>query len=150
MLQAHRALKNFRGQTDAEMAAWLRKILARDLAHVVRDYRRDKRDVRRERSMQETLNSSSAKLEAWIAADQPSPSKKAQHNERLLVICAALEQLTDSQREAVRLHYLEDCTLAEIAERMNRSPAAVAGLLKRGLKRLRVLTKTCRDSVSHP
>ena len=43
LLQAHRALDDFRGGTDAEMAAWLRQILARNLAHSVRDFGRDKR-----------------------------------------------------------------------------------------------------------
>ncbi len=44
-LQAHRALTGFRGQTDAELAAWLRQILARNMAHLARDHRRAKRDV---------------------------------------------------------------------------------------------------------
>jgi RNA polymerase sigma-70 factor (ECF subfamily) len=141
LLQAHGALKDLRGETDAEMAAWLRKILARNLAHVVRDLRRDKRDVRRERSLQETLNASSAKLEAWIASEQSSPSHKAQHNERLLALCAALQQQPDAQREAVRLRYRQDCTLAEVGRRINCTPAAVAGLLKRGRKPLRLQTE---------
>lgn len=51
-LQAHRSLGEFRGQSDAERAAWLRKILARNLAHAARDYRRDKRDVAQERSLE--------------------------------------------------------------------------------------------------
>ena len=42
---------------------------------------------------------------------------------------------------AVQLHYLQDCPLAQVAERMQRTPAAVAGLLKRGLKQLRVLMR---------
>jgi len=48
-----------------------------------------------------------------------------------------LERLTDDQREGVRLRYLEGQSLAEIAERMQRSEEAVAGLIKRGLKTLR-------------
>ena len=40
MLQAHRALREFRGTTDAEMAAWLRQILARNLTHAIRDLQR--------------------------------------------------------------------------------------------------------------
>lgn len=144
LLHAHRALRDFRGSTDAEMAAWLRQILARNLAHAVRDFHRGKRDIARERAMAESVNESSARLENWLAAEQSSPSQHASKNEQLLHVCTALEQLPDDQRQAVELHYWQGCTCAEIAERMRRTPAAVAGLLKRGLKQLRVLTSDSR------
>jgi RNA polymerase sigma-70 factor (ECF subfamily) len=137
LLQAVRGLRDFRGSTDAQMAAWLRTILAHNLAHADRDFGRDKRNVRRERSIHASLNNSSARLEAWLAAEQSSPSQQAVQHERLLRLCNALEQLPESQREAVRLHYLESCKLSEISSRLDRTPAAVAGLLKRGLRHLR-------------
>ena len=43
----------------------------------------------------------------------------------------------EAQREAVVLHYWQGMTLPAIAEHLGRSPAAVAGLLQRGLKTLR-------------
>ncbi len=51
----------------------------------------------------------------------------------------ALGKLPDSQREAVMLHYLHGLPLSEVARQLARSPAAVAGLLQRGLKGLRKL-----------
>ncbi|MBC8872193.1 MAG: hypothetical protein H8E44_22400 [Planctomycetes bacterium] len=45
LLQSHQAPGNFRGSTEAEMAAWLRQILARNLAHAVRGFGRHKRKV---------------------------------------------------------------------------------------------------------
>src|SRR5262245_53016759 len=36
LLQAYQALHDFRGHSEAELAAWLRQILARNLSHVVR------------------------------------------------------------------------------------------------------------------
>ncbi|MCO6459551.1 MAG: sigma-70 family RNA polymerase sigma factor [Pirellulaceae bacterium] len=139
LLQAHLAIGDFRGKTDAEMAAWLRQILAHNLAHAVRDFGRGKRNVNRERSLQAAVDASSARLEAWLAAEQSSPSQQAQRNERVRELCVALEQLPDAQREAVQLHYWQACTLAEIAERLDRTPAAAAGLLKRGMRKLREL-----------
>ena len=50
LLHAHEARAQFRGRTEAEVAAWLRKILARNLAHALRDYGREKRDISREQS----------------------------------------------------------------------------------------------------
>jgi RNA polymerase sigma-70 factor (ECF subfamily) len=139
LLQAHRGLADFRGTTDAEMAAWLRQILAHNLAHAVRDFGRDKRDIGRERSLQAAVDASSARLESWLAAEQSSPSQRAQRNEQVLRLCDALEQLPGSQRDAVRLHYWEGCTLVEIGARLDKTPAAVAGLLKRGMRKLREL-----------
>jgi RNA polymerase sigma-70 factor (ECF subfamily) len=129
LLQAHRALRDFRGQTDAQMAAWLRQILARVLTHATRDFGREKRDAQRERSMhiQKALDASSARLDAWLAADQSSPSQQIERQDQLQRLCDRLERLPEPQREAVRLHYLEGRKLAEIAERLDRTPAAVAG-----------------------
>jgi len=136
-LQAHQALAGFRGSTDAELAAWLRQILARNLAHVARDHGRDRRDVGRERSLEAALDASSARLEAWLASEQSSPSQQAQRNEQLLRLAHVLAGLPEAQREALVLHYWQGWTTTEIGRRLDRSPAAVAGLLKRGLKELR-------------
>ena len=140
LLQAHLALRDFRGSTDAEMAAWLRQILARNLAHAARDFHRGKRDIAREQALAQAVDQSSARLENWLAADQSSPSQRASRNEQLLRLCSALEKLPDAQRQAIELHYWQGCSWSEISERMGRTPAAVAGLLKRGLKQLRELT----------
>jgi RNA polymerase sigma-70 factor (ECF subfamily) len=139
LLQAHQALDGFRGHTEAEQAAWLRQILARNLAHAVRDLRRDKRDVARECSLEAALDESSARLEAWLAAEQSSPSEKACHNEQLLRLAEALTELPEDQREAVVLHYFQGCSLAEIGEQLGRSTGSVSGLVFRGLKLLRGL-----------
>ena len=137
MLQAHRALADFRGQTDAEMAAWLRQILSRNLTHAARDFGRDKRNVARERSLEAAVEGSSVRLEAWLAAEQSSPSQRAERNEQILRLAAALETLPDEQREAVELHYWQGWTLAEIAAHQQRTASSVAGLVHRGLAKLR-------------
>src|SRR5687768_1842432 len=73
LLQAYRGLDGFRGRSDGELAAWLRQILARNLAHAVRDLARARRDAGRERSLEAALDDSAAGLEAFLAADQSSP-----------------------------------------------------------------------------
>ena len=87
----------------------------------------------------QALDHSSARLEVWLVAEQSSPSQRSRRKEQLLELCDALERLPEAQREAVRLHYLENRKLVEIAEQLDRSPSAVAGLLKRGLSKLRAL-----------
>ena len=137
LLQAHRARDGFRGTTDAERAAWLRRILARNLAHTRRDLTREKRDVGRERSLHEGVEASAARLEGWLSAPGSSPSGRAGRNERARIVAAAVETLPNDQREAVSLRYWEGLKLAEIAERMGRTAPSIAGLLRRGLAAVR-------------
>ena len=139
MLQAHQAREQFRGNTDAERIAWLRRILTRNLEHATLDLCRDKRDVQRECSLDAAVDASSSRLEAWLAADQSSPSQHVMREEQVVRLANALATLPDAQREALVLHYCEGLPLAEVAGRMGRTTASVAGLLKRGLKRLREL-----------
>jgi RNA polymerase sigma-70 factor (ECF subfamily) len=137
LLEAYRSLEQFRGRTDGELAAWLRQILAHQMAHAVRDLTRAKRDVARERSFEQALADSSARLEAWLVAEQSAPPEQAVANEQAVRLAAALELLPEAQREALVLHYWEGLTLPQIADQIGRSAAAVAGLLQRGLKALR-------------
>jgi RNA polymerase sigma-70 factor, ECF subfamily len=137
LLRAHQSLDQFRGQSDAELAAWLRQILAATMADEVRRYGRLKRDVGVERVVLASLDESSACLEAWLACDQTSPSQQAVKHEELRLLADALAAMSDDQREAVELHHLKGQSLAEVGRQMGRSKAAVAGLLRRGLKELR-------------
>jgi RNA polymerase sigma-70 factor (ECF subfamily) len=139
LLEAHRQREAFRGTTDAERAAWLRQILAHNLADAARAQHRDRRDVSRERSLEAELAQSSQRLADWLAADQSSPSVRAARDEDALRLAAALAELPQAQRDALILQHWHGLTLAQIGERLGRSPVAVAGLLKRGLHRLREL-----------
>src|SRR5262245_7230734 len=95
LLEAVRALDRHQGQTEAELAAWLRTLLARQLTHALRDLHRLKRDVARERSLEQSLVESSACLGQWLAADQSSPSTRAQRQDRAVRVAAALEGLPE-------------------------------------------------------
>ena len=139
LLEAHRKRGQFRGHSDAELAAWLRQMLAYRLADAVRALGRARRDVARERSLEAALADSSARLGSLLAADQSSPSQQVQRQEQLLRLAKALATLPDAQREALVRRYCQGWSLDDISHHLGRSPAAVAGLLKRGAKQLRGL-----------
>ncbi|MFO0966017.1 MAG: sigma-70 family RNA polymerase sigma factor [Gemmataceae bacterium] len=139
LLEAHRDMEQFRGQTRAELAAWLRRILARNLAGVLRDLNRQKREVERERSLERGLEESALRLEGCLADTGLTPDDQAARNELLLRLSQALVGLPEPQREVVELRHLHGWSLQDIAERLGRTPAAVAGLLHRGLAGLRLL-----------
>jgi len=119
--------------------AWLRHVLGRNLTDEFRRLSAGKRDINRERSLDAALEASSIRLGSMLAADQSSPSARAMRDEQALQVVEALEQLPEAQREALVLQHWHNWSLAAIGEHLDRTPAAVAGLIKRGLKRLREL-----------
>jgi RNA polymerase sigma-70 factor (ECF subfamily) len=137
LLEAHRKRNQFRGTTQAEMAGWLRQMLACTLADAIRALGRAKRDVARERSLEEAIDQSSKRIDAWLAAEQSSPSQCATRGEESVRLAEALAKLPDAQRDAVTRRYCQGQSLAEISQQMGRTPAAVSGLLRRGTKQLR-------------
>src|SRR5262249_50895300 len=139
LLEAHRALTQTEGWGDEQRLAWLRRILANNLTDEIRKLTTQGRDALRERSLDAALEQSSARLERWLAADQSSPSLPAQRHEQALRLADALAQLPEAQREALILQHWHNWPIAEIGRHLGRSPPAVAGLLHRGLQRLREL-----------
>jgi RNA polymerase sigma-70 factor (ECF subfamily) len=137
MLRAHAAWSGLENPDPPTLAAWLRRILARTLADVVKHYDRDKRAVDLERSLEADLDRSASGLAGWLAADQTSPSQAAQRNEELLRLADALTALPEPQREVVVLKHLRGWPLQRIADHLGRSVPSVASLLRRGLEDLR-------------
>ncbi len=132
LLRALRSLGQYRGQSEAELAAWLRAILANTLKEKVRELTADK-------ALQARLEESSARLEVFLTSSPPSPSQRLSHQEELLRLADALEQVPPEQRRAVEMKYLQGYKVAVIAQEMGRSEKAVGGLLARGLDNLRKL-----------
>jgi RNA polymerase sigma-70 factor (ECF subfamily) len=133
LLEAYQARHRIAHWNEAQQAAWLRRMLANNLTDEVRKLRTDGRDVEREQA----LDASSVRLEAWLAAEQSSPSEQAQRKETALQLADALEQLPADAREALVLQHWHGWTLAQIAEHLGRTPGAVAGLIHRGLQQLK-------------
>jgi RNA polymerase sigma-70 factor (ECF subfamily) len=139
MLKASQRFGQFRGANDAELAGWLRQILVRCLADLVRRYRTDGRRVRREQSLDDLLNRSSQAMERILATESASPSVSAERRDLGVVLSDALAELGEDQREVIVLHNLEGLGWEEIAQRMGRTTGAVRMLWTRALKQLRPL-----------
>lgn len=138
LLEAHAKADQFHGD-DSGLAAWLRQALVNNLRDAWRGLRQGKRDIRREQALGDAVEQSSAQLARILVAPHSSPSQRAVRNEEILRLADALLQLPDAQREAIVLHHLQDCSLSETARSLGRTDAAVAGLLQRGVKKLRAI-----------
>ena len=137
LLEAHRDLPAYRGQTDAELIGWLKTILIRNLYNVARRLGTQKRDVGQEFSLAERLDQSSAVLEHFLSSELTSPSQRAINNEQTQKLADGLAALLEAERTAVVLKHLQGWKLADISAHLGRPVDAVGGLLKRGLKKLR-------------
>jgi RNA polymerase sigma-70 factor, ECF subfamily len=137
-LDAHRHFPTFRGQSEPEVAAWLRQILAGVLANTLRRYLGTQgRDIRLERELAGELDQSSVALDRGLADPGPTPSKLAAGRERAVLLADALAELPPDYQEVIVLRHLEDRPFAEVARRMGRTEDAVQKLWVRALARLR-------------
>ena len=144
-LAVQQGFGGFRGSTQQELLAWLRKILASRIADQVRRFQEAKcRDVRLERQLDEALNRSSQMVHA-LASPKASPSDSASRRERAVLLADALGKLPADYREVMILHHLEELTLPEVAQRMGRSVGAVEKLWVRALASLRNLLEGQTD-----
>ena len=139
MLKAYENRGQYRGRTEAELVAWLRKILANQLGESLRRFTADRRDVSREHSVEAGLEQSSARLESWLADQQSSPQERVARQEQLVRLSEALEQLPEDQRRVVELHHLLGWPVAELGRLLSRSNGAIGALLYRGVRQLRTL-----------
>jgi RNA polymerase sigma-70 factor (ECF subfamily) len=137
-LEAARHFPRFRGETEAELAAWLRQILAACLAHLVRRYYGTQaRDVRLERDLGDDLDRSSRAIDGGLIAGHSTPSQRASRREQAVLLADALERLPPDYRDVIILRHLEGLTFPEVAARMGRSVDSVEKLWVRALPRLR-------------
>ncbi len=128
LLEAHRDLDGLLDRDEEHLRAALRQILRCNVANAIRDHLHvDKRAMTREQPISG----------GEIAGSQTTPSVELSRRETTERFMAVLETLTDEQADAVRMRYFEGASVGEIAKALNRSRAAAAGLVKRGLVALR-------------
>ena len=135
--KACQAFDAFAGVTEPEFSAWIKQINDNTLKNAVRDHVHVQgRTLEKEQRLHDADATASF---YWRepAADEPTPRQIMIRGEKALRLAAVLESLPEMQREAVRLRHLEGCSLEETAKQLDRSLLATAGLIKRGLQKLR-------------
>jgi RNA polymerase sigma-70 factor (ECF subfamily) len=137
-LDACRAIGSFRGSTEAEFHAWLRKILESVLSNQVRYYfGAQRRDLRRERRFGGDLENSSQWLERSLVAPTTSPTQHAARREGAARLADALATLPAAYREVIVLRHVEGLSFPDVARRLGRTEDSVKNMWVRALHRLR-------------
>ncbi len=137
-LAAYQGFAGFRGSSEGELIAWLRRVLASRLANLVRYFwGTSRRDVALERELEYELDQSSRVMTQALIADQSSPSQQAVRREQAVVLADALGRLPSDYREVLILRHLEGLSFPEAARRMGKTLDSVEKLWMRALGKLR-------------
>ncbi len=139
LLDAHVARDKLTQLEAGAMLAWLKRSLRNNMIDEVRRIHARGRKPRVEVSIEQTLHDSAAKFERFFISSMLGPDEQYYKEEQLVLLAKCLEQLPDSQRRAIELHKLAGYTLEATAVELGCTKPAVAGLLRRGVDRLRAL-----------
>jgi len=137
-VEAYRAFERFEGEAENSFLAWLRQILAGQLAHLVRRYYGTKaRDVRLEQTLEHELADSSQMLDKGLIDPRTPPAEAVSRYEQSMLLADALARLPSDYRDTIIWRQLEGASFQDVAQRMNRSLDSVQKLWVRALDRLR-------------
>lgn len=129
LLKAWRHFPQFRGETEADLLAWLRQILHRNLAN---ERRRHLRTARRSTHLEVVLAEATLmQLPSTADSDAESPGRLALVRERQEVLEDALRRLPEHYRQALCLHTQDELTFAQVGERLCCSAEAARKLWRR-------------------
>lgn len=126
LMKAWRRFPQFRGRSEADLLAWLRQILRRNLSNERRRHLRSAgRSIRREVALDEVVGRQQPDR---IDREAESPGSQAFLQERQEALEKALRQLPDHYRQALCLRTQEQLTFAQVGERLRCSAEAARKL----------------------
>ncbi|MEL6894936.1 MAG: sigma-70 family RNA polymerase sigma factor [Planctomycetota bacterium] len=120
---------DFRGSSSQEFYGWLNSILRNEVNSTRRDYGRDRRDIRREIDIDDGPSASDP-------ANEDDPHDVVVRRETLETFHAVLSRLPTDYATVIQLRSIEELPFGQVAERMDRSVAAVSKLWARALVKL--------------
>jgi RNA polymerase sigma-70 factor, ECF subfamily len=125
LLEAHRDFDRFAGGSEAELLAWLRRLLLNNISNFIRQYRgTGKRGVDREVPLT-TARGGSAPDEA--------PGEQLERREQVELLFRLIKRLPIEHRQVINLWY-EDHSFEEIGRLMGRSTNAARMLWMRAIE----------------
>jgi RNA polymerase sigma-70 factor (ECF subfamily) len=118
LLEAYRDFPAFTGTQEAELLAWLRRILAHNLYNETRRFNAQQREAAREVSLEQVqhgLERSSLALGRCLADRMPTPSQIAVQREAAVRLADALARLPEDYQTVLLLRVFEELSAEEVA-----------------------------------
>src|SRR5262249_18558042 len=141
--EAHRAFERFHGGSEAELRAWLRRLLLHHAAKLGRRYRTtQKRRLARERTLEATTSTGRPDT---LRTHLPTPSAPIIEQAQAEALERVLEHLPDDYRRVILLRYREERSFEEIGQLMQRSPNAARLLWLRAIERVKHALRDHRE-----
>jgi RNA polymerase sigma-70 factor (ECF subfamily) len=113
-LDAHRDFPNFRGTTEAELIAWLRKTLARNILDQAKMHGARRRDYHRDQSIEAAIDRSSMNLAQAFDAGMSTPSVQAARREQAVLVADAIANLPAQYRKVIMMRQIDRIPFSEI------------------------------------
>jgi RNA polymerase sigma-70 factor (ECF subfamily) len=137
LIAAQHDFAQFHGDSPDELAGWLRRILVNRLIDIGRYFRADKRDVGRERPLED--DDSRHNLPEMLPGSEPPPDRLLIADEENARVRAALERLPDHYAQVILLYARDRLPFEEVARRLGRSYDGARMLYNRARQKLREL-----------
>ena len=142
MLEAHQAIGAFRGTTESELKAWLKKIVLSNLVDETRRYQKTrKRDASREIPVDwhaQPLAQPNGQTASWMVS-------KNEFDQQLFI---AIQELPARQRHVIEARHRDAMPYSKIAVELNITEDAARKLWTRGLNSLkRTLSKSASGNL---
>src|SRR5262249_45469878 len=136
-LDAQRDFRQFGGNTEPELLAWLRRVLFNNLADARRRYRAaGKRDVAREVAL---ADAPAEELRRRLARGDDSPRTRLAAREDAEAVRQALGRLPEGSRRLIEWRNYDLLSFAEIGRRLGKSEEAARKPWTRAVEQLQPL-----------
>lgn len=136
--QSFLKIDRLRETSPRAFVAWLKAIGEMSLMGFIKAQGRQKRGggFRRLWHATNTVTGSVGDLMQNLPGDGTTASQGMARREAIAALQVGLAGLPSAQRQAIQLHFIQGKTLEETATEMNRTPAAIRGLVHRGKQAL--------------
>lgn len=137
-IELSKRLPEFVAQPSVSVFVWMRQKTLQTLIDLHREHFRDKRDPNKEVRQAPSWNSNETGLsiQAYLSASMTSPSQHLIRGEEVIKLQAAIDQLSELDREVIALRHFEQLTNLQVAEVLSLTPTAASNRYIRAISRL--------------
>lgn len=125
-----------RDRSPTELKLWLRAILMNNVSRVVRRYKStNKRKLEMEVPL--SIRGSEGSIDDVLVHAEPSPCDQVIQDEQRALLVQAIGRLKEPAQKVVIWRHRDNCSWAEIAERLDTTADAAQKMYSRAVERLR-------------